>query len=96
MLMSRSPVAILKVSPASVVLFVVRVPHNSKFPDVIASKIPIATVVAAGIPVKSILALLDVAPLDAAAKAAGCLAYEPPVTCVPPPVSSGATVYKAT
>jgi hypothetical protein len=68
--MSRSPVAILNVSPASRLLLVARVPHTSKLPVVKASKIPIATTVQAGILVKSMFPVFWVAPLDAASKAA--------------------------
>ena len=90
--MSRSPVAILNVSPASRLLFVERVPQTSKFPAVNASKIPIATTVQAGMLAKSMFALFEVAPLEDALKAAVWRAYEPPVTCVPPPASLGAAV----
>ena len=63
------------------------------FPVVKASKIPIATVVTAGIPVKSMLPSFDVAPLEAAVNVATLRAYEPPVTSVPPAASDGATVH---
>ena len=66
------------------------------FPLVKASKMPIATVVAAGMLVKSILELFDVAPLEAAVNAATLRVYDPPVTSVPPPASPGDTVNNPT
>jgi hypothetical protein len=92
------PVAILKMSPESIVLLVSNAVWNNKLPDVEASFKPIQPTVpheavACG---NDTSASLDVTPLEGDPNVTAVLAYEPPDTSLPEPASVGSEVHSET